>query len=60
MNNENEDSKKEIKIVLNEDGDNLDISTVFDHTINPTSNNKNTDSEKKEIVIPKSSSDKKN
>ena len=60
MNTENDNSKKEIKIIVGNDGENLDISTVYDHTINSTSSNKDNDGEKKEIVIPKSSSDKKN
>lgn len=52
---EDNDEKKEIKIV-NGDGKDLNISNVYDHINN---DNQNTDKEKKEIVIPKGSSEKK-
>ena len=41
------------------DGKDLEISTVFEHTKTNTSPNESEDTEKKEIVIPKGSSDKK-
>ena len=53
---ENEEEKREIKVVTG-DGNDLNISPVYDHIksyIVPDN-----DGKKKEIVIPKSSSDKK-
>ena len=46
--------------VVSGDGKDLEISTVFEHTKTNTSPNDNEDTEKKEIIIPKGSSDKKN
>lgn len=56
MNNNNDDEKKEIEVV-NGDGKELNISPVYEHIksdIVPDNGNK-----RKDIVIPKSSSDKK-
>ena len=55
-NEENKKQKKEIQVV-NGDGTDLNISPVYDHikSSNTPSNNK----KKENIVIPKSSSDKK-
>ena len=53
---ENEEEKREIKVVTG-DGNDLNISPVYDHIksdIVPDN-----DGKKKDIVIPKSSSDKK-
>ena len=52
-------NQKNIEIVSG-DGKDLEISTVFEHTKTNTSPNDGEDTEKKEIVIPKGSSDKKN
>ena len=51
-------NQKNLEIVSG-DGKDLDISTVFEHTKSNTSPNESKDTEKKEIVIPKGSSDKK-
>ena len=51
-------NKKNLEVVSG-NGEDLDISTVFEHTKTTTSQNDNEDTEKKEIVIPKGSSDKK-
>ena len=55
-NEENKKQKKEIQVV-NGDGTDLNISPVYDHikSSNTPSNNK----KKEDIVIPKSSTDKK-
>ena len=57
MENENKPLKKEIEIV-NGDGKDLDISQVFDHNKESTPKKDNYNEEKKEIIIPKGSSDK--
>ena len=54
--NLNKDSKKEIQIITG-DGKDLTISTVYEHI--KSSNIKDEEEEKKEIVIPKGSSDNK-
>ena len=54
-NNENKESKKEIEII-NGDGDLLNFSEVYEHI--KSSNDSDEKKEKKEIVIPKGSSDK--
>ena len=51
-------NKKNLEVVSG-NGEDLDISTVFEHTKTTTSQNDNEDTEKKEIIIPKGSSDKK-
>ena len=51
-------NQKNLEIVSG-DGKDLEISTVFEHTKTNTSSNDSEDTEKKEIVIPKGSSDKK-
>ena len=53
--NENKESKKEIEII-NGDGDLLNFSEVYEHI--KSSNDSDEKKEKKEIVIPKGSSDK--
>ena len=55
-NNENKESKKEIQVITG-NGKDLTISTVYEHIKNNT--DIQDEEEKKEIVIPKSSSDKK-
>ncbi|MBO4815713.1 MAG: hypothetical protein J5507_02005 [Clostridia bacterium] len=58
MDNEKKDSKKEIEIVNGNGKDLLNFSEVYEHI--KTSTNSNEEKyEKKEIVIPKGSSDKK-
>ena len=54
--NENEEEKKEIKIV-NGDGNDLNISPVYDHIKSDISPN---DNKKKDIIIPKGSKEKNN
>ena len=51
-------NQKNLEIVSG-DGKDLEISTVFEHTKTNTSPNESEDTEKKEIIIPKGSSDKK-
>ncbi len=58
MDNENKESKKEIEIVNGNGKDLLNFSEVYEHIKTSTNSNKEKD-EKKEIVIPKGSSDKK-
>ena len=53
--NENKESRKEIEII-NGDGDLLNFSEVYEHI--KSSNDSDEKKEKKEIVIPKGSSDK--
>ena len=52
---ENNNEKKQIKIISG-DGKDLNISNVYDHINN---DNSSTDEKKKDIVIPKGSSEKK-
>ena len=55
-NNENKESKKEIQVITG-NGKDLTISTVYEHIKNNT-NIQDEKEEKKEIIIPKGSSDK--
>lgn len=54
--NENKESKKEIEIVNGDGKDLLNFSEVYEHI--KSSNDSEEEKEKKEIVIPKGSSDK--
>ena len=56
-NEEAKNKKREIQVV-NGDGTHLEISPVYDHIKSP--NTPSNDNKKKDIVIPKGSSDKKN
>lgn len=58
MGNENKESKKEIEIVSG-NAEDLDFSEVHEYMKTLTKSNEEKN-EKKEIVIPKGSSDKKN
>ena len=55
---DNKDQDENLKIVSG-DGTDLNISTVYEHTKTTTSLKDDEEKEKKEIVIPKGSSDKK-
>ena len=54
--NKNKESKKEIEIVNGDGKDLLNFSEVYEHI--KSSNDSDEKKEKKEIVIPKGSSDK--
>lgn len=58
MENENKESKKEIKVINGNGKDLLNFSEVYEHIKTSTNSNEEKD-KKKEIVIPKGSSDKK-
>ena len=58
MENENKESKKEIKVINGNGNDLLNFSEVYEHIKTSTNSNEEKD-KKKEIVIPKGSSDKK-
>ncbi len=55
---DNKDQDENLKIISG-DGTDLNISTVYEHTKTTTSLKDDEEKEKKEIVIPKGSSDKK-
>ncbi len=57
--NKNNESKKEIEIVNGDGKDLLNFSEVYEH-IKTSTNPDDKQEKKKEIVIPKGSSDKKN
>lgn len=58
MENENKESKKEIKVINGNGKDLLNFSEVYEHIKTSTNSNEEKD-KKKDIVIPKGSSDKK-
>ena len=58
MDNKDQESKKEIKVV-NGNGKDLNISTVYEHIKNKDSQDRdNTNNKKRDIIIPKGTSKK--